>query len=365
MKEFLGSEIFKIILEASEGDKDPPQMLQGESTLLDQKTFTGLNTLTDATPSEIAFYFSRHYEEEVKNTHAGLVVSGHAFIASLSLKSAAQNGALVVTCRSPYKVMAKLTEFFSRYQSVEDHTQKFSQSEIHETAVIHPSAVLNHPVKIGANVVIEKGAVIGAQSVIYPHCYLGEGVTVGEGTVLFPRVVLYAHTQIGENCRIHAGVVLGADGFGYATEAKTQNEATEIVHHKIYHLGRVEIGNSVEIGANTTIDRGTLGKTLISDHVKIDNLVQIGHNCKIGEGTLICGCAGMSGSSSTGRYVVVGAQSGTANQVHVGDYAKLAAYTGAAKDVPEKAEMGGVPARNLSDYYRILALQNKLLKERS
>jgi UDP-3-O-[3-hydroxymyristoyl] glucosamine N-acyltransferase len=181
--------------------------------------------------------------------------------------------------------------------------------------------------------------------------------------VLFPSVTLYEKTKIGKRCRIHAGVVLGADGFGYAPYLDPQTKLP-YGHQKIYHLGRVVIEDDVEIGANSTIDRGTLGDTVIRSQAKIDNLVQVGHNCDVGEGSILCGAAGMAGSSSLGKFVYVGAQAGTGNQVHVGDYAKLAGYTGAAKDVAPHAEVAGVPARPLVDYFKILAIQNKLLRER-
>ena len=125
------------------------------------------------------------------------------------------------------------------------------------------------------------------------------------------------------------------------------------------------IGDDVEIGSNTTIDRGTMGSTLIHSKVKIDNQVQIGHNCEIGEGSILCGSAGMAGSSSLGKFVTVAAQAGTGNQVHVGDYSILGAFTGVAKDCPPESELAGMPARPIADYYKILAIQNKLLRERT
>jgi UDP-3-O-[3-hydroxymyristoyl] glucosamine N-acyltransferase len=259
--------------------------------------------------------------------------------------------------------MAELSSRFSALFSAHDHQENDAHSQIHPTAVIDPSVKLGVGVRVGAHAFIGKNSIVRDHAVIYPQCYLGPECEVGEESVLFPRVTLYERTRIGKRCRIHSGVVLGADGFGYAPEFDAQTKLPT-GHRKIYHLGGVVLEDEVEIGANSTVDRGTLGDTIIRSYAKIDNLVQVGHNCEVGMGAILCGTSGMAGSSSLGKFVYVGAQSGTGNQVHIGDYSKLAAYTGAAKDVEPHSEMGGVPARPLSDYYRILAIQNKLLRER-
>jgi UDP-3-O-[3-hydroxymyristoyl] glucosamine N-acyltransferase len=135
-------------------------------------------------------------------------------------------------------------------------------------------------------------------------------------------------------------------------------------HQKIYHLGRVVVEDDVEIGANSTVDRGTLGDTVIRKNAKIDNLVQVGHNCEVGEGAVLCGMSGMAGSSSVGKFVIALAQAGTGNQVHVGDYSVLRPYTGVDKDLPPKSDVVGMPARPIREAFKIAAMQSRMLKDK-
>jgi UDP-3-O-[3-hydroxymyristoyl] glucosamine N-acyltransferase len=306
-----------------------------------------LQNLKQAGPQDIACFFSKAYQADLLVSRAGVIVTGKEFIQPIQAAGIPiWKKAVFLACDDPYQAMAILTALFSKSQSAHDHQVTSVEAKIHPMAVVDPTAV------------IEPGVVI------YPHVYVGPGCRVGEGSVLFPSVTLYEGTQIGKRCRIHAGAVIGADGFGYAPVMKLiDGKKVPVDHLKIYHLGRVVLGDDVEVGANSSIDRGTLGDTVIHSKAKIDNQVQIGHNCTVGEGAVLCGAAGMAGSSSLGKFVVVGAQSGTSNQVHVGDYSKLAGYTGATKDCEPFSELAGVPARSLSDQFRILALQNKVLRE--
>lgn len=335
------------------------------AALLPHLKLNRLATLKEAGPNDVAFFFSKHYLNDLLASKAGVIVTGSAFVGQIEAANIPQwKTSVFLACENPYAGMATLTGHFSKIQSQHDHQDANTQTEVHPTAVVASDVHLGKGVTIGAHVVVEPGSVIGDGVVIYPQCYVGPESSIGDGTVLFPRVTLYERTVVGKRCRLHSGVVIGADGFGYSAVIDPATKRP-VDHLKIYHLGRVVIEDDVEIGANSTIDRGTLGDTTIRSKAKIDNLVQVGHNCEVGEGAILCGTAGMAGSSSLGKFVMVGANAGTGNQVHVGDYSTLAAYTGAAKDVEEGVEMGGVPARPLSDYYRILAIQNKLLREKS
>ena len=330
--------------------------------LLSQKTVKRMASLKDAGPDDISFFFSKHYQNDLMSTRASVIVTGTAFVKPLEVAGLPQwKSSVILACDDPYSAMALLSAHFSKIQSAHDHQVAPQKSFIHPSAVVDSSATVGKNVVIQAGSVVEANASIGDGVVIYPQCYVGPNCTIGEGTVLFPRVTLYERTSVGKKCRIHSGAVIGADGFGYAP---LMDQGKPVNHLKIYHLGRVIIHDEVEIGANTSIDRGTMSDTVIHSKAKIDNQVQVGHNCEVGEGSVICGCAGMAGSSSLGKFVVMGAQSGTSNQVHVGDYAKMGAYTGAGKDIEPGEEVMGIPARPLSDFYKIVALQNKLLRER-
>lgn len=330
--------------------------------LFSQTKITGTAPLELAGPTDVAFFFSKHYQSDLVRSKAGVIITGDAFAKPLEEAKIPQwKTSLFLACADPYGAMATISAHFSKIKSAHDHQVEPTQSSIHSSAVIDPTAILGKNIEIRAGSVIEANAKIADGVVIYPQCYVGPNCSIGEGTVLFPRVTLYENTVIGNKCRIHSGAVIGADGFGYVPVLE---EGKPIRHSKIYHLGRVVIGDEVEIGANTSIDRGTIGDTKISSMVKIDNQVQIGHNCSLGEGSIVCGCAGMAGSSSLGKFVILGAQSGTSNQVHVGDYAKLGGYTGVGSDVEPGAELMGVPGRPVKEFYKLVALQNRMLKER-
>lgn len=207
---------------------------------------------------------------------------------------------------------------------------------------VSPLAFVSPTAKLGANVEVHAGATIGddvtigAGSTIHGGVQILAGCRVGENVTIHPNVVLYEDTVVGPRAIIHAGVVLGADGFGY--------KFADGRHQQSSQLGHVQIGADVEIGANTTIDRGTYGATIIGEGTKIDNQVQIAHNCRLGRHNLICSQVGIAGSTSTGDYVVMAGQCGVRDHIHIGTGAILAAMSGISNDVPEGARMMGIPA---------------------
>ncbi|MEO0529418.1 MAG: UDP-3-O-(3-hydroxymyristoyl)glucosamine N-acyltransferase [Planctomycetota bacterium] len=212
---------------------------------------------------------------------------------------------------------------------------------IHPTAVIPPSVRLGQGVSIEAGVVIGEDATLGEGVTVGPNTVIGNDCYLGDGTQVAARVTLYDGTVVGERCRLHSGVVLGADGFGY--------RQVDGQHVSVPQLGTVAVGDDVEIGANTTIDRGVYGPTKIGDGTKIDNLVQIGHNCRIGDHNLLCSQVGIAGSTSTGDYVVMAGQVGVRDHVHIGKGAILSAMAGVSNDVPEGEIMLGAPATPLRE----------------
>lgn len=226
---------------------------------------------------------------------------------------------------------------------------------IHTTAVIHPDAVIGENVSLGPNVVVAKGATIGNNTTILANCYIGNNAKIGEGCFIHPGVNIGDRVQVGDKCIFHHGVSLGADGFSFVTEnpnnieqarkdGEIKDTQSKHVIFKINSLGSVIIGNNVEIGANTTIDRGTIENTIIGDNTKIDNLVMIGHNCKIGNGCMIVSQVGIAGSCEIGDRVVLAGQAGLADHIKIGNDSIIAAQAGVTKSFPEKSIVVGSPA---------------------
>jgi UDP-3-O-[3-hydroxymyristoyl] glucosamine N-acyltransferase len=225
---------------------------------------------------------------------------------------------------------------------------------IHPTAVVANSAKLGAGVGVGAYAVIEDGAEIGAGSEIGAHCFVGSGARIDAGCRIYPRVAVAGCVRLGARVVIHSGAVIGSDGFGFVL--------TETGFEKFPQIGSVEIADDVEIGANTTIDRGALDATRIGRGVKIDNLVQIGHNCEIGEHTVISAQTGLAGSSYIGRNVMLGGQVGIAGHGRIEDGAQLAPKSGVAagKVIHAGTIMFGAPARPLDKAKEINALMGRL-----
>jgi len=223
---------------------------------------------------------------------------------------------------------------------------------IHPTAVISPEASLGRDVRIHAYAVVEAGAKIGDRTWIYPGVYVGPDVTIGADCVIYPNVVLRERVTVGSRVIIHPGAVIGADGFGFTT--------ADGVHHKVPQIGTVEIQDDVEIGANTCIDRATIGKTVIGRGTKLDNLIQIGHNVQLGQGNLMAGLSGVAGSAKTGDYVTVGGQSGIVGHITVASGTVLAGASVIAGNITEPGFLSGVPARPHREEMRAKAAARKL-----
>jgi UDP-3-O-[3-hydroxymyristoyl] glucosamine N-acyltransferase len=240
--------------------------------------------------------------------------------------------------------LAQLTQLF-------DDRPKVAEG-IHPSAAIHPTAKLADDVHIAENVTVRANAVIGKGSRIGAGCVISDNVQIGEGCLLHPNVTLYANVTLGHRVILHSGCVIGSDGFGYAPSARGAM--------KIHHLGSVKLGNDVEIGANTCIDRGTLGDSVIGDRTKIDNLCQIGHNVQIGTDCIIAGRAGISGSVTIGNRVTMGGSCVTVDHITIGDGVTLAGGTGVSKNIPAGETWGGSPAVPVKKWIRSLYLQGQL-----
>lgn len=223
---------------------------------------------------------------------------------------------------------------------------------IHPTAVVHESANVHESARIGPFAVVEDGVDIGPEVKIYPFSYIGENCTLGRGTVVYPHVVLYKDVTVGERCILHSGCVLGADGFGFLWDGRRRI--------KVPQVGGVTLGDSVEVGANTTVDRATAGQTQVGHGTKLDNLVQVGHNVSIGTDGVIAGQSGISGSSKIGDRVVMGGNVGLSDHVTITDDVTLGGRSGVDRDIKESGEYFGTPARPMREAVRTFLTLPKL-----
>ncbi len=273
--------------------------------------------LESATPSAIAFLSNPLYAKQLADSRAACVIVAPEF-----RDAAAARGAAIVAA-DPYLYFARLTQWWA------ERSRSALPASVHPSAAIDPGAEIGARVGIGAFAVIEAGAVVGDDARIGPHAVVGAGCRIGAATRIGANVAVVAGTTIGARGIIHPGAVLGADGFGFAPEGGRWE--------KIEQLGRVVIGDDVEIGANTCIDRGALGDTVIADGVKIDNLVQIGHNVRIGAHTAIAGCVGIAGSATIGAHCMLGGGVGISGHVTIADHV---AVTGATQVSRSIAKLG-------------------------
>jgi len=297
----------------------------------EDREITKMNTLSDATSSELSFVSNAKYIKEIASSNAG------AIIVDEKSKDLVPSHSVALVVDSPYWEMARLSKEFA--PAIEDYDA--------------PKAVIGEGSVVSSKAEIANGAVIGKNSTIMAHVYVGSNAVVGDNTILYPNVTLYRDCKIGSDCIIHAGTVIGSDGFGFAS-----NKLGE--HKKIYHNGNAVVEDDVEIGSNTTIDRAVFGTTLIKKGVRIDNLIQIAHNCEIGEGSVFAAQCGLAGSTKVGRNNVFGAQTGTAGHLEVAPFNTFAARSGITKSIKES---GGVFAGfPLVDHKSWLKIQGKVAR---
>ncbi|MGL4609150.1 MAG: UDP-3-O-(3-hydroxymyristoyl)glucosamine N-acyltransferase, partial [Trueperaceae bacterium] len=249
-----------------------------------------------------------------------------------------------IKVRDTRLALAQLSQLFD--------TRPVVAEGIHPTAVVHPTATLGENVHLGAKVVIGANAVIGKGSRLGAGCVVGDEVMIGEECLFHANVTLYARVQLGHRVIVHSGAIIGSDGFGYAASPRGAM--------KIHHLGSVRLGDDVEIGANTCIDRGTLEDTVIGDRTKIDNLCQLGHNLTMGNDCLVAGRTGIAGSVTVRDRVIMGGSVLIADHVEIGEGVTLAGGAGVSKNVPAGETWGGVPAVPFKKWVRSLYLQGQL-----
>ncbi|MCK3658660.1 UDP-3-O-(3-hydroxymyristoyl)glucosamine N-acyltransferase [Pasteurellaceae bacterium Pebbles2] len=308
---------------------------------------TGIAPLDKASKSHLTFISNVKYRPYLTLSQAGILVVSEA-----DVEFCAENANLIIV-KNPYVAYALLAQYM-------DSTPK-AATEISPSAVISDTALLGKNVSVGANAVIEDGAVIGDNAVIGAGCFIGKNAKIGANTQLWANVSIYHNVEIGDSCLIQSGAVIGSDGFGYA------NERGQWI--KIPQTGSVIIGNHVEIGACTCIDRGALDNTVIEDNVIIDNLCQIAHNVHIGTGTAVAGGVIMAGSLKVGRYCQIGGASVINGHMEICDQAIITGMSMVMKPITEKGiYSSGIPAQTNKEWRKTAALtmdidkMNKRLK---
>jgi len=293
----------------------------------------GIHALSQADSSQLSFIDSDTYLEALKCTKAAAVLLPERYVEYLP------EGVIPLVTEVPYLATARASRFFRYQPSVES-----ADPHCGEGCQIDPSVVCGTGVVLGDRVTVMAGCVIGA------------GVCIGEDTILYPNVTLYHESQIGASCILHAGVVIGADGYGFVKDEKGK-------HVKFYQNGHVCIGDRVEIGANSTVDRATFGVTVIGSGTKIDNLVQVAHNCELGEDCLLVCQTALAGSTVLGDRVVMGGQSGATGHLHIGDDAVIASRAGVTKSLPGGKVYGGFPAIEQKLWLKMQAALLRLIKK--
>jgi UDP-3-O-[3-hydroxymyristoyl] glucosamine N-acyltransferase len=292
---------------------------------------SGMNTLSDANETEISFVANPKYLKEVSASKAGAILIDEAN------KEKVPQNTIALVVDSPYWEMATLSKFFAT--PIEDDTLA--------------EAVIGEGTRVSSKAEVANGVVIGKNCTIMAGVYVGTNCKIGDNTILYPNVVVYKECEIGSDCIIHSGTVIGSDGFGFAS-----NKMGE--HNKIYHNGNVVIGDDVEIGSNTSIDRAVFGSTKIKTGARLDNLIQVGHNCEIGEYCVAAGQSGFAGSTKIGRSNVFGAQSGTAGHLVIEPFNTFAARSGITKSINSSGKTyAGFP---VVDHKMWLKIQGKLAR---
>lgn len=315
------------------------QFLKGEIDGNPEAEVDNISKIEEGKPGTLSFLSNPKYEKYIYETQASIVLVNKDF------KPEKPVTPTLIRVENAYEAFAGLLELYMQ--------SKPPKTGIHKLASIREDAVLGENIYIGDFSVIDSKAKIGNHVKIYPQVYVGEGAEIGEGTILYAGVKIYEGCKIGKNCIIHSGAVIGADGFGFAP----QNDKS---YKKIPQIGIVVIGDNVEIGANTCIDRATMGATILGNGVKLDNLIQIAHNVEVGENTAMAAQTGIAGSAKIGKNNVFAGQVAVVGHLTIGNDIKIGGQSGVMRDAKDGELLQGSPAINFKDFWKATAIFNKL-----
>ena len=319
--------------------KQIADMIGGRVEGNEQAAVNSFAKIEEGKPGAISFLSNPKYTHYLYDTQSSVVLINE----DVELEQPV--AATLIRVKNAYESVAKLLQLYE--------SMKPRKTGVDPHACISEKATVGKDVYIGAFAVIGDGVTIGDGTQIYPHTVIGDGVTIGEKCTLYPNVTVYQGCKLGNNVTIHAGSVIGADGFGFAPNTEG--------YDKIPQIGIVVIEDNVEIGANTCIDRSTMGQTVIHKGVKLDNLIQVAHNCEIGENTVMSAQVGMAGSTKIGAWCMVGGQAGFAGHIHVADKTFVGAQCGVIGNTKGGGEqLIGSPAVNPKMYFRARAVDPKL-----
>jgi UDP-3-O-[3-hydroxymyristoyl] glucosamine N-acyltransferase len=318
--EFSAQQIANLVSGQVEGDEN--------------STVNNLSKIEEGKPKTLSFLGNAKYEHFIYDTDASIVIVYKDFKPTKKLK----DSLTLIRVNEPRESFAKLLEMYNQVKN--------NKVGVEQPSFISASATLGNSCYVGAFVYIGDNVVIGNNVKLFPNTVIGSNTRIGDDTIIYGGVKIYADTKIGKECTIHAGAVLGADGFGF-----TPN--TENNYHKIPQIGNVIIEDNVEIGANTCVDRATLGSTIIRRGAKLDNLIQVAHNCEIGENTVLAGCVAIAGSTKIGKNCLIGGQVGIAGHITIADGVKIAAQSGIGGNIEKENEIvQGSPAFSYRDHQR-------------
>ena len=288
-----------------------------------------LAKIEEASEGSLTFLSNPKYNSYLYSTNASITIVKEDFHLEEEISTT------LIRVKDPYKAFSTLLEYYNQV--------KLNKSGIEEPNFISDSAEYGENIYLGAFTYLGKNVKIGNDVKIYPNCYIGDNVVIGDNTLIFAGVKIYSETVIGSECVLHGGVVIGADGFGF-----NPNETGE--YSKVPQIGNVIIEDKVDIGAGTTIDRATLGSTIIRKGVKLDNQIQIAHNVEIGENTAIAAQTGIAGSTKIGKNCLIGGQVGIAGHLTIGDRVKVQAQSGIGKNIHDDEMIQGSPSFGYGDF---------------
>lgn len=316
------------------------ELLNGKVEGNEDAIVRNVSKIEEGKPETLTFLANPKYTPYIYSTEADVVIVNDSFQAEGEIN------ATLIRVANAYEALAQLLEMYEQSQP--------KKTGIEQPSFIDPSAKVGDFVYIGAFTYIGENVTLGNNVMVYPNSYIGDNVKIGDNTIIYPGVKIYKNCKIGNHCTIHAGAVIGSDGFGFAPNANNE-------YKKVAQIGNVVLNDHVEIGANTTIDRATMGSTVVEKGVKLDNLIQIAHNVVVGENTVIAAQSGIAGSTKIGKNCMIGGQVAINGHITVANETKVGAKTGVNSTInKENSVIFGAPAMDMGKFNRSYVIFKRL-----